>query len=48
MENEIVKLLSEAVDKMEQALPMIEKLEGKIPTEILSLLDRANAYSVMY
>lgn len=49
MENkQLVKLLSEAIANLTLAMPYLEEMHGKIPTEILDLLDHANALTVRY
>lgn len=40
--------LSEAIESIKVCLPLLEKMDGKIPSDILNKLDVINGYSVLY
>ena len=47
--SEIVKReLSNAIASMSMCMPLLEEMNGNIPTQILDLLDSINKLSVMY
>lgn len=49
MENQkLIKLLSDVIANMTMAVPLLEEMQGKIPTEILDLLDYINKLSVKF
>lgn len=50
MENnkKLIRLLSDAICNLSLAMPLLEQLQGKIPSEILDLLDYANKLTVKY
>lgn len=49
MENkQLIELLSKTIGNMTMAMPLLEKMDGKIPTEILDMLDFINKLSVKY
>ena len=49
MENkQLIELLSKTIANMTMAMLLLEEMEGKIPTEILDMLDYINKLSVKY
>lgn len=50
MSNEeiVIMELSNAIKCVEKCIPLLEKMEGKISTKVLNLLDELNRLSVMY
>lgn len=47
-ENVIREKLSQAIERMKECVPMLDEMKGVIPTDILSMLDTINKYSVLY
>lgn len=45
---QLVKLLSDAITNLTLAMPLLEEMNGKIPTEIIDMLDYVNRLSVKY
>lgn len=49
MENaKLIKYLTDAIGSLSQAMPYLEEMDGKIPSEVLDLLDFANKLTVKY
>ena len=49
MENETLKMyLDIAIENLEKAMPLLDKLNGKIQTDILDRLDFINRLSVAH
>ena len=48
LEYKVNTLLKSAVSKIEEAIPLLEKMEGQLPQTTINLLDSINGYSVMY
>lgn len=46
--SEVDSLLYGAIVLMEQAMPLLEEMNGMIPTNTLDLIDKINEYSVKY
>lgn len=44
----VIRELSNAIDSMSMCISYLEEMKGKIPTEILDLLDDINKLSVKY
>lgn len=44
--DEIIRGLSDAISSISYVLPLIEKYENKIPTDVLNLIDDINQASV--
>lgn len=44
----VIRELSNAIASMSMCIPYLEEMKGKIPTEILDLLDDINQLSVKY
>ncbi len=40
--------LSIAIDYIQECIPYLKEMNGKIPTDILDLIDEINKYSVMF
>ena len=45
---QLVKLLTSAINDLTLAMPLLEEMNGQIPSEILDLLDFANKITVKY
>ena len=50
MSNEDVvrERLKQALDCMRECVPLLEEMDGKIPSDILDIIDTINKYSVLY
>ena len=44
----VISKLEEAITNINEVVPFIEKMNGKLPQRIINLLDELNRLSVMY
>lgn len=44
----VIRELSNAIASMSMCIPYLEEMKGKIPTEVIELLDECNRLSVMF
>ena len=44
----VIRELSNAITSMSMCMPLLEEMKGKIPQEVINLLDDINRLSVLY
>lgn len=44
----VIRELSNAITSMSMCMPLLEEMKGKMPQEVINLLDELNRLSVMY